>query len=271
MKIYALMENTPYQSHFIAEHGLSLYIETNHHKILFDTGSSDAFSENAKKLDIDLSKVDLAILSHGHYDHGGGIHRFLELNDHASIYLSKYAFGPYHNATQKYIGLDPNLYPNHRFIFVEDDLEIDNELSLSSCNHRITKYPIDTAGLCIKKENSFIPEQFLHEQYLSISENNHKVLISGCSHKGILNIMNWFHPDCLIGGFHFMKQEIVNHHNDTLDHAANVLLEYHIPYYTCHCTGVEQYEYLKERMGDSLHYLASGQCITISFNSTNCN
>lgn len=258
MKIYTLTENTPFSDDFIAEHGLSLYIETKNHKILFDTGASDAFSKNASTLGIDLSKVDLAFLSHGHYDHGGGLEKFLELNQTAPIYLNQYAFGDYYNATSKYIGLDKKLYPNDRFIFVKDFLKIDEELSIFSCNDLEKKYPLDTAGLSTKKDNERIPEKFLHEQYLTILEENKKVLISGCSHKGILNIMNWFQPDCFIGGFHFMKQEIKENRNQILDYSAEILNSYHIPYYTCHCTGIEQYNYLKKKMGNQLHYLSAG-------------
>ena len=87
MKIYALMENVPCQAQFAAEHGLSLYIETDRHKILFDTGASEAFAGNAKLLGVDLSQVELAVLSHDHYDHGGGLARFLEENSQGSQLL----------------------------------------------------------------------------------------------------------------------------------------------------------------------------------------
>ena len=77
MKITVLLENTSTQSNLTAEHGLSLLIETKPHIILFDMGQSDAFAKNAERLGIDLALVDTAILSHGHYDHGGGLKAFL--------------------------------------------------------------------------------------------------------------------------------------------------------------------------------------------------
>ena len=88
MRIVTLVENTARRQDLTAEHGLSLYIETENHKILFDAGQSEAFAENAKKLGVDLTQTDLAVLSHGHYDHGGGLAKFLEANDHAPIFLS---------------------------------------------------------------------------------------------------------------------------------------------------------------------------------------
>ena len=79
MKIIALLENTTKHANIGCEHGLSLYIDTGSHKILFDMGQSDLFYENAKKLGVDLSLVDIAIISHGHNDHGGGLKTFLEI------------------------------------------------------------------------------------------------------------------------------------------------------------------------------------------------
>lgn len=263
MKIYALMENTPYEPVFAAEHGLSLYLETDRHKILFDTGASGAFADNAERLGVDLSQVELAILSHDHYDHGGGLARFLEVNDHAPIYLSAHAFGKRYNGVGKYIGLDPALRENGRLRFVEDVLELDDQLSLYSCNQKPKKYPLDSAELTEERDGEQKPDQFLHEQYLMVREKGKKVLISGCSHKGILNIMDWLEPDVLIGGFHFMKQEVGPQGNSVLDQAAHVLRERKTAYYTCHCTGQEPFQYLKDRMGEQLQYLASGQVITV--------
>ncbi|NCA67648.1 MAG: MBL fold metallo-hydrolase, partial [Clostridia bacterium] len=77
MKITTLCENTSISPEFKCEHGLSFYVETKKHKLLFDTGESGIFAENAAKLGIDLSEVDIAVISHGHYDHGGGLPAFL--------------------------------------------------------------------------------------------------------------------------------------------------------------------------------------------------
>ena len=69
MIVKCLMDNEASSVEFLTEHGLSLYIETREHKVLFDTGASPAFAENAEKLGVDLAQVDIAILSQGHYDH----------------------------------------------------------------------------------------------------------------------------------------------------------------------------------------------------------
>ena len=97
MKLITLLENTAAEPGLKEAHGLSLYLETPRHKLLFDMGPNGDFLENAGTLGVDLGAVDLAILSHGHYDHGGGLKKFLEVNDHAPVYLSNLAFGRYCN------------------------------------------------------------------------------------------------------------------------------------------------------------------------------
>ncbi len=89
MLIKTLVENTSLSKDFGSEHGLSLYIETQNHKILFDVGASDLFLQNAKKLDVNIADVDFLAISHGHYDHGGGLKTFLEENTKAEVFLRK--------------------------------------------------------------------------------------------------------------------------------------------------------------------------------------
>ena len=85
-----------------------------------------------------------------------------------------------------------------------------------------------------------------------------KVLISGCSHKGVLNITNWFVPDVLIGGFHFSKLPL----DDKLAEYADYLNKFKTVFYTCHCTGVEQYEFMKKYM-ENLNYISTGDSVEI--------
>ena len=78
MRIINLTENTLGRAGCLAEHGLCFYIETDNHRVLMDTGQTDLFRQNAEKLGVDLTAVDTVVLSHGHYDHGGGIPAFAE-------------------------------------------------------------------------------------------------------------------------------------------------------------------------------------------------
>ncbi len=258
MKITSLLENTTDRSDMATEHGLSLYIETEKHNILFDMGQTDLFAKNAETLGIDLTSVDIAIVSHGHYDHGGGLSRFLSENHHAHVYISKYAFEPHYNGSEKYIGLDTSLSHHPQIIFTEDEYKLHQGICLYSCNQAEKKYPSIPSGLTEKREDTFIPDDFRHEQYLLIEENGKQILFSGCSHKGILDIAEWFSPDILIGGFHFSKLPM----GSMLTEAAKALQAQKTIFYTCHCTGMEQYKFMKNQM-DRLYYLSSGQSIII--------
>ena len=254
MKITVLIENTACREDLAAEHGLSLYIETEKHNILFDAGQTGAFADNAEKLGIDLQNVDLCILSHGHYDHGGGLKRFLEVNDHAPVYLSRYAFGAYFSSGN-YIGLDPELEGNERLIPVDDVTELYPGMTLCSCNDLLRPFSFGVFGQTVRQNGTHSDDSYLHEQYLLLEEAGKKYCFSGCSHKGVRNILHWFRPDTFIGGFHFIRMDP---HGRELSDAAHQLASCATRYFTGHCTGQEQYRILKEHLGDRLHYLHAG-------------
>ena len=93
MKITTLLDNRTHSEKLKTEHGLSLYIETDdNQKILYDTGQSDLFMDNAAELGVDLTEIDMVIISHGHYDHIGGLTAFLEANKTAKIYMNATLF-----------------------------------------------------------------------------------------------------------------------------------------------------------------------------------
>ena len=258
MTVTTLIENTAINDNFCSEHGLSLYIEAKGLRILFDMGQTELFAENAEKLGIDLENVDIAVISHGHYDHGGGLKKFLEINKKAPVYISRFAFEPHYNGSEKYIGLDTSLKENERLIFTDDRFVISDGLTLFSCNDKKKKHDLGSFGLTEKTDDGFIPDDFRHEQYLLIEEDGKKILISGCSHKGIMDISEWFQPNVLIGGFHFSKLPT----DEKLERYADFLNGYETDFYTCHCTGTDQYEFMKKRM-DRLFYLSTGQTVEI--------
>lgn len=263
MKIQVLMENVSENPGLYAEHGLSLYIETEGHRILFDAGQTGLFAENAKVMGVDLKDVDICILSHGHYDHGGGLLRFLEINDHAPVYMNRNAFGERYSASDKYIGLDERLKGKDRIVFTDDSCVIDDHLRLTTCNTSKKLYPMSAQGLLAVVDGQMVNDDFRHEQYLIVEENGKRVVFSGCSHKGILNIVKWLQPDVLIGGFHFKKLDPKAEGSAVLTEAAEKLNLYPTSYYTNHCTGVEQFDYLKKIMGRKLSYLSTGQCLEL--------
>ena len=111
------------------EHGLSLYIRHNNKKILFDSGPSNVLINNSNKLNINLKDIDYLIISHGHFDHGGGIIPFLQINKKAKVYMQRNCFKNYYfedGKDKEYIGLNPLIsekYSN-RIIFTNNSLHI---------------------------------------------------------------------------------------------------------------------------------------------------
>lgn len=257
MRITVLAENTTRTPTLEAEHGLSLFIETASHRILFDMGQTTLFARNAAALGVDLQAVDIAVLSHGHYDHGGGLSHFLALNDHASVYLHRTAFGAHYNG-EKYIGLDIALQDSKRLVFTAGEYPIAAGLTLYDGSDRVRVFSDGDGGLTRRENGRVFADDFCHEQYLMIEESGHRVLISGCSHRGIRNIVSWFSPDVVVGGFHYSKLPT----DDTLGSYAAFLGEYDTDYYTCHCTGEVQCEFMKQWM-PRLRYIATGDAIEV--------
>ena len=239
-----MMENNALPG-FLAEHGLSLYIETGDTRILFDMGQSEAFAQNADALGIDLGKVDFAVISHGHYDHGGGLEAFFRRNPHAPVYASPYLLEGHYNRQGKNIGLNPALGNNPRLRF--EDLTGKPGIDLCTLNLP----PEENDGMFLLGGK---PEDFRHEQYLRIREEGKTVLISGCSHKGIVQIAQTFRPDVLVGGFHLMRTE----DPAILRQTARKLLTLPTRYATGHCTGTKQFEIMKAIMADRLDYWPAG-------------
>ena len=287
MKITVLTENTISKNAEISklalqeEHGLSLFIQTQNKNILFDMGQTNLFAKNASLLGIDLQTVDFAILSHGHYDHGGlssplpatlkneyfGIEAFAHINQKAPIFINSNAFSQNFNANKKYIGLNQELLQSkiaERFVFVQDEKEITQNIKLFSCNSYKKSVATNAFGLMQLQNGTFVPDNFNHEHYLLIQENNKKILISGCSHKGILNIVEWFKPDFLIGGFHFKSLDVENPCQKLeLESYAKKLASYNTKYFTCHCTGTQQFEILKSIIKEKVEYISTGDSIEL--------
>ena len=263
MKIRMLIENTAAQGDLVAEHGLSLFIETEKHKILFDAGQSGAFADNAARMGVDLAQADMAILSHGHYDHGGGLFRFLEVNDHAPVYMHKFAFDAHYNGFVRYIGLDEKLKTSGRIIYTDDLHVLDESMTLCTCNSSKRDYPSSGDGLYLQTTDGFVPDIFEDEQYLILEEKGKRIVISGCSHKGILNISQWLKPDVLVGGFHFKGMDPEGEHREFLTRAAKQLKDSGAVYYTCHCTGEAAFGFMKSLMDRQLFYLSGGAEIEI--------
>lgn len=267
-KIINLIENTEGKNQCLYEHGLSFYMETEKHKILVDTGASDAFLWNAKKLGVDIKEIDTVILSHGHYDHAGGILAFARENPSATIYMQDTAGREYYHKNdtmEKYIGIDAKIMELPQVVKLCKNYRIDEELSLFSGITGRKLWPLGNKELMVKKEDSFEQDEFTHEQYLVVETKNRKILISGCAHNGILNILEEYkklygtEPDIVISGFHMQKKNGYTEEDlKNIKQIAEELKKRNTIFYTGHCTGEVPFALMKNYMGDQLIYIHSG-------------
>ena len=264
MKITALVENNSH-CELKAKHGLSLYIETGNHKILFDLGPDDTLFQNAAKRNVDLKAVDTVIISHGHLDHGGALGKFLEVNKTAQVYVQKSAFLKHYTKVfglRFPCGIKDQFEGHPQVHLLEGNYKIDDTLELFIVKDMSQCYSTMNDALYTGKEH----DQFEHEHHLIIHEPKGNVLIMGCGHGGVVNIMHaaedW-HPVLCIGGYHLMNPNSKKSVPESLlDGIVKALSAYSdTTFYTCHCTGEVPYRYLSERM-KNLHYLSCGESVT---------
>lgn len=267
MKIINLIEDTPGKEGCLYEHGLSFYIETGKHKVLVDTGATDAFLKNAEHLGIDIGRVDTVILSHGHYDHSGGLLAFAKKNPTAKIYMQKSAGEEYFSVREDknvYIGIDKDILQLPGLHMIEGNRKIDEELSLFSGITGRRLWPKSNLRLKKKAGVSFVQDDFIHEQCVVISAEDKMILLSGCAHNGILNIMDRYRevygtvPDVVISGFHMVQKIYSDEDIKNIQNTAEELKQYPTVFFSGHCTGWEAFDVMKTIMGDRLREIHSG-------------
>ncbi|HSK69974.1 MAG TPA: MBL fold metallo-hydrolase [Candidatus Limnocylindria bacterium] len=271
MKVTVLAENTSQHGSLEAEHGLSMLVEAGDTVLLFDTGCGEMFIRNAEKLGVDLSRVTHLVLSHGHYDHAGGIPTFLRVNAQAKVYLKKAAFTPAYatraGGKAEFIGVPPGIEGSPRVVFATDGMEIAQGVTLYSDFVNDEPVPETNRGLLTEHDGELVPDAFAHEQVAEVREGGKALLLTACSHHGIGNILRNYHektgrwPDAIIGGFHLLSHTDGPAAAHVLDAAAAAIAQSGAAAYTCHCTGEASLKGLQARLGGQVRGLSGGQTL----------
>lgn len=275
MKITCLLENTTLSQDLAPRHGLSLFIETGDTALLFDLGPDASAMDNAAKIGVDISRAQMALISHGHLDHGGGLAPFMAACPKADVLMTPAAAGKFYvqvpGTPPRKISLDPGLTKQARFI--SEDTRLSDTLCLFTGFDKPSFIPHSNATLFRgTQDGRIIPDDFDHELALLVREEKKTVLFTGCSHSGITNMITTVlnrsglpHIDVVVGGFHLSSPSMgQSEPPDRLDNLAEELKGFkQTLFYTGHCTGKQAFDHLKQFLGDRLLALSTGRKISI--------
>ena len=235
IKITILYDNYVNLDETQADWGFSCLIENTENTILFDTGTNpDILIKNANILNKDLSQIDIVVISHNHLDHTGGLFKVLEQANNTKVYL------PY-STSNEYL----------------QKVEKTGALSFSKKN---------SLQIC---KNCYLTGELgdeIKEQSLIIDTKNGLVVITGCSHPGIVNIVETAKDKfgkevfMVLGGFH-----LLNHSNEMISEIITELKKLGVK--KCgatHCSGEEAIQLFKTSFGESFFQMGTGQIIKVS-------
>lgn len=279
MKVNILTDNIVRKCEILAEHGLSILIEHNDLNILFDTGQSDVFRKNAKTMDLDISKTDFIVLSHGHYDHCGGLIHFpfdgINANSQINIYVQEEAFNKkyaYIESTGEYeeagIPWDPEDYPliNNKIISPGAKMEVAPDIFICGRIQTSTEFEKVSPYLFHADEDNIIADPMIDEQMLVIDTEKGLCVFLGCSHPGIISCLNQLSrlfPGkkiySLLAGMHLDSAED-NIVKKTISSLKEFGIEKVMP---VHCTGIQVISEMKRAFEDNCFILYTGDTISI--------
>ena len=259
MKWTVLSDNRAKDPTFKTEHGLSILLETGRHKILLDTGASDVFILNAKRMGIDLGTVDYVFISHGHSDHAGGLRHFLEVNKKAKVIVSPEAVNGKFYSMRNGMHSITTVWPEEigeRFIMVDHTCEVADGIHVMAHIPQTHPMPKGNRHLFIRDaEGIFIPDDFRHELAL----HTDGLLFTGCAHSGLENILAacpW-PVGTVVGGFHLLDGHETR--NDLVGLAQRLADNYpQTVFHTSHCTGDIVFGIMKKVMANRLHSFCCG-------------
>lgn len=265
------------QEELEAEHGLSMWLECGGLHILFDTGQTGAFVENAKRMGVDLSVMDYLVLSHNHYDHGGGVRKLLEtvrLKKDAKIFVGQEFFSRKYkiisDEEKKFIG---NAFTEEQLTSFGYPIEklhskvtyLTEEIMLFHGFSQQNDFELLNPKFVLSEQGEWNVDPFLDETAIVIKTEKGLVVLAGCSHVGIINLLSNIRQErkepiyMVIGGTH-----LVNAKEERIVKTANALKELGIlKVAVSHCTGDEGAEYLRNAFGEDYMENHTGNVIEI--------
>jgi len=276
MKLITLIENHPGEDKQLkAEHGFSVYIEGKETSLLFDTGQSGDFVDNAQKLNVDLEKVTALIISHGHYDHANGVPRFLTtIKHHPDLIVGEGFF------KQKYRTRADRSFKANGISFEQADIIkagskiktitrdttiFNDEVVIYKNFPQTTDFENLSDQFYLKDDQEFYLDQFSDEICLGLKTAEGLVLLVGCSHVGIINIVEAVSKRTtlpiigIIGGTHLIAAD-EKRCQETIQALKALQLKFLA---VSHCTGDQHLEQLKETFGEKFLFNRTGTPICL--------
>jgi 7,8-dihydropterin-6-yl-methyl-4-(beta-D-ribofuranosyl)aminobenzene 5'-phosphate synthase len=254
VRITVLIDNKTSRDDLSAEHGLSLWIEYGEKRILFDTGQSDILILNAEKLGIDLAQTDAIVLSHGHYDHTGGLSTVLDIATKTKLYLHPAAIeAKFSRKTSgvKSIGMSDSAkkaIKGRHVIWTATPAWLFPGMAVTGQVPRISNFE-DVGGAFFLDENCQKADELLDDQSLFIESANGLVVVLGCAHAGVVNTLNYVtelagrsHIHGIIGGMH-----LLNANNMRISNTIDTFRRYDVQRIgPLHCTGQNAQDEIKK-------------------------
>ena len=270
MNIHILTDNRTEKRGLLAEHGLSVYIEADGVNVLFDTGQTDAYLRNAAQMGLIL-QPDCIALSHGHYDHGGGLvyyapERMPKVYLHPDALRPKFAAqatGWRENGLPWFLRDHPairdNMICNDRNLPVAPGAALHARIPSGLCEE-------GPHGLYVDTDGAKTPDDMHEEQMLVFERENGLAIFLGCSHPGIVNCLlhaQTLYPgrriDTVLAGMHLGSAS-----DEYIDTVTGKLREMDIArLIPLHCTGLAAIAAMKRSFGDGCLPLCAGDSITV--------
>ena len=270
MRFFVLADNTVCTPGMESEHGLSLLIEFCGHTFLFDSGQSSVFIRNARRMGVEIKDAEFGVLSHGHYDHSGGMDMYMNLVPDATVYAGDGVFDTHISTTDDCgkvdIGVSMSYAHRSNVLTVGNRYDICRGLTMFESTSEDFPMPSSNSRLSAIRDGKEVPDSFGHERNLIITEGKKNVLVTGCAHRGICNILKDARAiagriDAVVGGFHLSDPR-----GDSFDSQGTETFCQQLGDAKCfggHCTGEKPLRILAQRLGERFSPLGAGNVFEI--------